>query len=81
MKNTFTVIEKITLTFLAITFPMFVIGIFTYYIWGYETIALYLILPFGICVGIVLILTFIFELLLCQIWGLGLHIFPSLFKE
>lgn len=81
MKNTFTFIEKITLTFLAITCPMFVIGIFFGCILGLETIALYLMLPFGVCISIVLILTFIFELLLCRIWGLDLHIFPSLFKE
>lgn len=81
MKNTFTFIEKITLTFLAITCPMFVIGILFSCILGLETIALYLMLPFGVCISIVLILTFIFELLLCRIWGLDLHIFPSLFKE
>jgi ABC-type transport system involved in cytochrome c biogenesis permease subunit len=81
MKNTFTVIEKIALTLLAITFPLFVIGIFIVCIWGKEMIGLYLVLPFGVCVGIVLILAFIFELLLCRIWGLDLHVFPSLFKE
>lgn len=81
MKNTLTVIEKITLTFLAVTFPMFAIGIFVNLIWENETVGLYLILPFSICVGIILILAFIFELLLCRIWGLDLHVFPSLFKE
>lgn len=81
MKNTFTVIEKVTLTFLAITFPMFVIGIFVGGIWGNETIGLYLVLPLGICIGIIAILAFIFELILCQIWGLNLHVFPTLFKE
>jgi ABC-type transport system involved in cytochrome c biogenesis permease subunit len=81
MKNTLTVIEKITLTFLAITFPMFVIGIFVGSIWGNETIGLYLVLPFAICIGIIATLAFIFELLLCRIWGLDLHVFPTLFKE
>ena len=81
MKNTFTVIEKVTLTFLAITFPMFIIGIFVGSIWGNETIGLYLVLPFGVCVGIILILAFVFELLLCRIWGMDIHVFPSLFKE
>ena len=80
MKNTLTVIEKLTLTFLAITFPMFVIGVSVGSIWGNERIGLCLVLPFAICVGITLILAFIFELLLCRIWGLDLHIFPSLFN-
>lgn len=80
MKNTFTVIEKVALTFLAITFSMFIIGIFVGGIWGNETVGLYLILPFGICVGIILILAFIFELILCRIWGLDIHVFPSLFS-
>ena len=81
MKNTLTVVEKITLTLLAITFPMFVIGVFVGGIWCNERVGLYLVLPFGICVGIVLTLAFIFELVLCRIWGFDLHVFPSLFKE
>lgn len=81
MKNTFTIIEKITLTLLAITFPVFMIGITVGFIWGNETIGLYLMLPLFVCVGIILILVFIFELILCRIWGLDLHAFPSLFKE
>lgn len=82
MKNTLTVIEKITLTFLAVTFLMFLAGIFVKCsIWENETVALYLVLPFIICVGIIFILAFVFELLLCRIWGLDLHVFPSLFKE
>ena len=81
MKNTLTVVEKITLTLLAITFPMFIIGFFVGSIWGNETVGIYLVLPFGICVGITAILAFVFELILCRIWGLDLHIFPSLFKE
>lgn len=81
MKNKLTVVEKVTLTFLAITFPIFIIGFFVGSIWGNETVGIYLVLPFGICVGIVVILGFVFELILCRIWGLDLHIFPSLFKE
>lgn len=80
MKNTLTLIEKITLTFLAITFPVFIVGITVTYIWD-ETIGIYLMLPLYVCVGIILILAFIFELILCRIWGLDLHVFPSLFKE
>lgn len=80
MKNTLTVIEKITLTLLAITFPMFMIGVTVMYIWD-ETIGFYLMLPLFVCVGIILTLVFIFELVLCRIWGLDLHVFPSLFKE
>lgn len=81
MENTFTIIEKITLTLLAITFPVFMIGVTVIFIWGKETIGLYLMLPLFVCVGIILILAFIFELILCRIWGLDLHVFPSLFKE
>lgn len=81
MKNTFTVIEKITLTLLAITFSMFMVGITVNFIWDNETIGLYLMLPLFVCVCIVLVLAFIFELILCRIWGLDLHVFPSLFKE
>ena len=80
MKNTLTLIEKITLTLLAITFPMFMIGITVIYIWD-ETIGLYLMLPLFVCVGIILTLVFIFELVMCRIWGLDLHVFPSVFKE
>lgn len=80
MKNTFSVIEKITLTLLAIAFLMFMIGVTVMFIWD-ETIGLYLMLQLFVCVGIILFLAFIFELVLCRIWGLDLHIFPSLFKE
>lgn len=79
MKNTLTVIEKITLTLLAITFPVFMIGVTVMYIWD-ETIGIYLMLPLFVCVGIILILAFIFELILCRIWGLDIHVFPSLFS-
>lgn len=80
MKNTLTVIEKVTLTLLAITFPVFMIGVTVMCIWD-EAIGFYLMLPLYVCVGIILTLVFIFELVLCRIWGLDLHVFPSLFKE
>ena len=80
MKNTFSVIEKVELTLLAITFLMFMIGGTVMFIWD-EIIGLYLMLPLFVCVGIILFLAFIFELILCRIWGLDLHIFPSMFKE
>ena len=80
MKNTLTVIEKITLTLLAITFPIFMIGVTVMYIWD-ETIGVYLMLPLFVCIGIILILVFIFELILCRIWGMDIHVFPNIFKE
>jgi len=81
MKNEFSVFEKITLTFGLINFILFVVGASVGGIWENEKLGLILVLPFAFQLVICLILALFVEVILNKIWGLDVHIFPSVFKE
>ena len=80
MKNEFTVFEKITLTFGLINFILFVVGAFVGGFWSND-LGLILVLPIAFQLVICLILALFVEVILNKIWGLDVHIFPSVFKE
>ena len=71
MKNKFSIFEKISLTLAIVNMILFIVGIFICYVWE-NGIGIYLILPS--------VIQFV-EVILCKIWGLDLHVFPTLFKE
>jgi hypothetical protein len=79
MKNKLNIFEKISLTFGVINAILFVVGMFVGYIWENEVIVMYCTLPIAIQVGVTILLIILFEIILCKIWGLEVHIFPSLF--
>ena len=80
MKNKFSIFEKISLTLAIVNIILFIVGIFICYVWEND-IGIYLILPSVIQFGISGLLIILFEVILCKIWGLDLHVFPTLFKE
>ena len=80
MKNKFSVFEKISLTLAIVNIILFIVGIFICYVWEND-IGIYLILPSVIQFGVSGLLIILFEVILCKIWGLDLHVFPTLFKE
>lgn len=81
MKNKLNIFEKISLTLGIVNAILFVVGMFIGYIWENEVIVMYCILPIAIQLGVTILLIILFEIILCKIWGLEVHIFPSLFKE
>lgn len=80
MKNKFSLFEKISFTVGIINALMFIAGFFIGTIWGNEELGLYLILPFGIQFAVSIILVIFVEFILNWIWGLDIHIFPTIFK-
>lgn len=80
MKNKFSIFEKISLTLAIVNIILFIVGIFICYVWEND-IGIYLILPSVIQFGVSGLLIILFEVILCKIWGLDLHVFPTLFKE
>lgn len=80
MKNKFSIFEKISLTLAIVNIILFIVGIFICYVWEND-IGIYLILPSVIQFGVSGLLIILFEVILCRIWGLDLHVFPTLFKE
>ena len=80
MKNKFSIFEKISLTLAIVNMILFIVGIFICYVWE-NGIGIYLILPSVIQFVISGLLIILFEVILCKIWGLDLHVFPTLFKE
>ena len=81
MKNKLSIFEKISLTLGIVNAILFGVGLFIGCVWGGEVIGMYLILPILIQLGVTILLIILFEIILCKIWGLEVHIFPSLFKE
>lgn len=80
MKNKFSIFEKISLTLAIVNIILFIVGIFICYVWEND-IGIYLILPSVIQFGVSGLLIILFEVILCKIWGLEVHVFPTLFKE
>lgn len=80
MKNRFSIFEKISLTLGIVNVMLFIVGVFICYVWE-NNVGLYLILPSVIQFGVSVLLVVLFEIILCKIWGLEIHIFPTLFKE
>lgn len=80
MKNKLSIFEKISLTLAIVNTILFIVGIFICYVWEND-IGIYLILPSVIQFGVSGLLIILFEVILCKIWGLDLHVFPTLFKE
>lgn len=80
MKNKFSIFEKISLTLGIVNIILFIIGVLVCYVWEND-VGIYLILPSVIQFGVSVLLIILFEVILCKIWGLEIHIFPTLFKE
>lgn len=74
-----TLFEKIWITLLIVNVILLVIGVPIIYTFN-ETIGLIMTLPLLIQLIVTLLLVMIVELILCKIWNLDCHIFPSLFK-
>ena len=81
MKNKLSIFEKISLTLGIVNAILFVVGLFIGCIWENGVVGMYFILPIAIQIGVTILLIILFEIILCKIWGLEVHIFPSLFKE
>lgn len=81
MKNKLSIFEKISLTLGIVNAILFIVGMFFGCILGDEVIGMYFIIPIAIQLGVTILLIILFEIILCKIWGLEVHIFPSLFKE
>lgn len=76
----FTLFEKIFFTLGIINAIMLIVGSVINFVWD-KAWSMFLILPLYIQFVVFLVMLIVVEVILCGIWGLDLHVFPSLFKE
>lgn len=74
----FTLFEKIFLTLGIINVILFFVGIVINFVWD-KAWVIFLTLPLYIQFGVFLVMLIVFEVILCGIWGMDIHVFPSLF--
>lgn len=73
----FTLFEKIFLTLSIINAIMFIVGSVIKFVWD-KAWSMFLILPVYIQFAVFLIILIVVEVILCGIWGMDIHVFPSL---
>lgn len=73
----FTLFEKIFLTLGIINTIMFIVGTVIKFVWD-KAWSIFLILPVYIQLAVFLVILIVVELILCKIWGMDIHVFPSL---
>ena len=76
----FTLFEKIFLTLGIINVILFFVGIVINLVWD-KAWFIFLTLPLYIQFGVFLVMLIVFEVILCGIWGMDIHVFPNIFKE
>jgi hypothetical protein len=73
-----TLFEKIFCTLGVVNVLMFLAGMVVQMVWE-KSWSLFLILPLCIQFVVSIILLIVVELVLCGIWNMDIHVFPSLF--
>ena len=80
MKKGLNIFEKISLTLAVLNVILFIAGFFVGMLFN-EDIGLILVLPIAIQLVVEGLLFIIIDIVLCKIWGLEVHLFPSLYVE
>ena len=80
MKKGLNIFEKISLTLAVLNAILFIAGFFVGLLFS-EDIGLILVLPIAIQLVVEGLLFIIIDIVLCKIWGLEVHLFPSLYVE
>ena len=80
MKKGLNIFEKISLTLAVLNAILFIAGFFVGMLFS-EDIGLILVLPIAIQLVVEGLLFIIIDIVLCKIWGLEVHLFPSLYVE
>ena len=73
----FTLFEKAFLTLGIINTIMFIVGNVIKFVWD-KAWSMFLILPLYIQLAVFLVMLIVVEVILCGIWGMDIHVFPSL---
>lgn len=80
MKKGLNIFEKISLTLAVLNVILFIAGFIVGILFS-EDIGLILVLPIAIQLVVEGLLFIIIDVVLCKIWGLEVHLFPSLYVE